>query len=576
MTSKLAPFRLNTSSRTTHHALPIPYARLSLIALTTLAFALRLLLNRFAFHPDEAIYSSWALHFLRDDPMFLSVWPDKPPIFIWLLAGAFQLFGASEASARWLNIAASTLTVPVVAATGRALWGRPDGHMAGLVAGLALALSPFALSFAPTAFTDTMLVLFGSLSLLMAVRGRAFWAGLWLAAAIMTKQQGILYIPLILAVQSLQLIIKNSPLTIDNFLSKQRLLIDHALPPPSLPPAGGGAVASLIKDRLPPQSGKGWGGVIRFLLGLLLVIIPILYWDSRRWAVAPSPWDLSARNYGALAWLPPAQWGDRVIAWGEWIWYFTASWWVWSLLGMMLLLITLPQNLFPASSKLRKRLPLRQQRNGPLPNLGRAGEGLNVGRSNKFVIPLILWSLAFLALHLTTNVQPWDRYLLPLVPIFALLIGATFSQLRQKSPRLAALLLTALLLAWTPPALGAAQGRLPLGGDRGAWSGVRESLAWVQRESPTDTVIHHDQLGWHLRFYLYDDLTRGDIEARWYPSPVALVDDVAKRPVGQRQFWIAPDWSPQDDLRVHAWMRNVEMETRARFGAFTVYEFSTR
>ncbi len=537
VTSKLAPFRLNTSSRTTHYALPIPYARLSLIALTTLAFALRLPLNRFAFHPDEAIYSSWALHFLRDDPMFLSVWPDKPPIFIWLLASAFQLFGASEASARWLNIAASTLTVPVVAATGRALWGRPYGHMAGLVAGLALALSPFALSFAPTAFTDPMLVLFGSLSLLMAVRGHSFWAGLWLAAALMTKQQGLLYIPIIVAVLSLQLTIDNCQLSIVNCLSA----------------------------RLP-----------RLFLGLILVMAPILYWDSRRWAVAPSPWDLSARNYGALAWLPPAQWGDRVIAWGEWLWYFGASWWVWSLLGMMLLLITLPQNLFPASSKLRKRLPLRQQRNGPLPNLGRAGEGLNVGRSNKFVIPLILWSLAFLALHLTTNVQPWDRYLLPLVPIFALLIGATFSQLRQKSPRLAALLLTALLLAWTPPALDAAQGRLPLGGDRGAWSGVRESLAWVQRESPTDTVIHHDQLGWHLRFYLYDDLARGDIEARWYPSPVALVDDVAKRPVGQRQFWIAPDWSPQDDLRVHAWMRNVEMETRARFGAFTVYEFSTR
>ncbi len=518
-----------------------------LSTLTLLSFTLRLpLLNRFTFHPDEAIYSTWALHFLRADPMFLSVWPDKPPIFIWLLAGAFQLFGASEASARWLNIAASTLAVPVVAATGRALWGR----RAGLIAGAALALNPFALSFAPTAFTDPTLVLFGSLSLLLAVRGRAFWAGLWLAAAIMTKQQGVLYFPLIVAVLSLQLPIVNLPLTINNSLFNQRPLAGRLSPPPSLPPPGGGAVASSTKARLPPQSGEGWGGVIRFLLGLLLIIAPILYWDSQRWAVAPSPWDLSARNYGALTWLPPAQWGERAVAWGEWLWYFGASWWVWSLLVVTLL----------AALTQTRRIP---QTLRALPTL----------RSTSILVVLVAWSLAFLALHLTTNVQPWDRYLLPLVPILALLIGATFSQLGRTLPQVAAILCAALLLAWTPPALAATQGRLPLGGDHGAWSGVRESLAWVQQESPADTAIHHDQLGWPLRFYLYDALARGDIEARWFPSPVALVDDVAKRPVGQRQFWIAPSWSPQDDLSVHAATRNVRVEPRAQFGSFTIYEF---
>ncbi len=36
---------------------------------------------------------------------------------------------------------------------------------------------------------------------------------------------------------------------------------------------------------------------------------------------------------------------------------------------------------------------------------------------------LLLWTLGFVALHLFTTVQPWDRYLLPLAPMLALLAG---------------------------------------------------------------------------------------------------------------------------------------------------------
>ena len=88
-----------------------------------LGFGLRLvMLDRFRFHQDEALYSYWALHFLHEDPQFLTQWIDKPPLFIWLLSFCFKVFGVSEASARLLNVAVSTLTVPVVAAIARQAW----------------------------------------------------------------------------------------------------------------------------------------------------------------------------------------------------------------------------------------------------------------------------------------------------------------------------------------------------------------------------------------------------------------------------------------------------------------------
>src|SRR4051812_1685636 len=71
---------------------------LALIALTFVGFALRLqLLHAFPLREDEAIYGYWARAAVTD-PFFLHVWPDKPPLFIWLLTGAFALLGPSEAA----------------------------------------------------------------------------------------------------------------------------------------------------------------------------------------------------------------------------------------------------------------------------------------------------------------------------------------------------------------------------------------------------------------------------------------------------------------------------------------------
>ena len=327
-------------------------AGLILAAITLGGFALRVpLLMRFPLREDEAIYGYWALHAWYVDPLFLHVWPDKPPIFLWLLAAALQLWGhgpeTAGAAARWVNIMAGTLTIPVLAACARRWWGMG----AALATGLLAALSPFAISFAPTAFTDPVLVLAGSLALALAVRRRWFWSGFWLGVAIMTKQQGLLFVPLV------------------------------------------AACGLYARPKV--------GGSVRWVVGLTVVVLPIFYWDSLRWAVAPSPWDLGATNVGGVALLGLSAWVGRAEGWLGLAWYLLASPWAWGAYAVLLMLAVV--------GSWRRREP----QGSWLPAL-----------------ILAIWGAGFLLLHVGSSVQVWDRYLLPLTVPLALLGGWGVAEVR--------------------------------------------------------------------------------------------------------------------------------------------------
>lgn len=465
----------------------------ALLFVILLGFALRLpLLNRFPFHADEAIYSYWALHWWRADSQFLTVWPDKPPIFLWLLGGTFQLLGVSEASARYLNVALSTLTIPIVGAMAGYLWGR----RATLIAALFFALCPFAISFAPTAFTDPLLLLAGNLALLCVLRRRFFWSGLCLGVAIMTKQQGLLYAPLIFG-----LAIWGSP-----YASSPAFRIAYAALP--------------------------------ILSGLATITLPIVYWDSLRWRVAPSPWDLSVRNYGALVMVPLDHWWARARVWSSLLWYMGGSWLVWLLFGLMIGIASL-KNLWQLS--VRGRL-------------------------------IVGWGVLFMAGHVTLSVPQWDRYLLPLVPLWALLWGCIGSALTAKMRgRWLAGVTLFLVLMVMRPALHAAEGRIPIGGDHGGYAGLEEALQTLRANLSEPVVLFHHALGWHYRFYLYDEIAHGSIDLRWFPSTVYLADHARKTP-HRRKFLLLPAWEPMPDIDVRLATQQLGLQQLAQVAQFTVVE----
>lgn len=491
--------------------------RLALPLLLLGSFALRLqLLAAYPFREDEAMYSVWALHLWRVDPLALTLWPDKPPLYLWLLGAFFQLFGPSEVAARLLNIAADTVTVALVIAIGSALWGR----RAGLAAGIAYALSPYAISFAPTAYTDPTLVLWGTAALYAAITGRGFWAGFFLAAAIATKQQGLLYAPLVAG-----LIFQARRSTDDTDF--------HSFNP--------------RKSALSASS-----AFYPAFVGLLLLLLPVLLWDASRWSVAPSPWDLSVRNYAPLALLSPEQWRARLVDWAALAWHGVKSWWV---AGYWV-------------------LGIGYWRLG-----SRVGDGDGPRRFFRWMnepgILCALWAGGFLALHIVTSVQVWDRYLLPLAPLLALALGWSASRLGADRPRgwLAVLLLALLML---PPGLAAARGDLPLGGDHGDYAGLGESIDWLRENAPPDAIVYHREVGWQLRFAFFagrperPDATR--FELRWFPNAVYLADNAAKSPA-QHKFLVAPIWGDNPEA---GRMQQRGLDLQARFSAdnFVVYEIA--
>jgi hypothetical protein len=170
---------------------------------------------------------------------------------------------------------------------------------------------------------------------------------------------------------------------------------------------------------------------------------------------------------------------------------------------------------------------------------------------------LALYTAVYLALHFAATFQPWDRYLLPILPWVCVLAARGFvlawerlggqSGFQRPLRIVAALLLAPALLyaSW----LGAA-GRLPVGSDHGAYAGLNQAVALL-RKQPADAVIYDRWLGWHYDFYLFD----APQERRWWGSGWKLADDAADiaRTEPERGQWVVlPDWerSAVEDLHL--------------------------
>ncbi len=531
-----------------------PKSLIILLFICAVAFALRLgplFDNRF--HPDEALFSTWALKIARgENPLLTGVPVDKPPLLIYLTALSFFIFGQSELAARVPNLIASVISVPLLYQLARcvyltpgsdeaSLWDSPELErrnsgkeskppplsrfgafpnrergLGGEVAALLLALSPFAILFAPTAFLDPMMVMFGLASLVAAARGHVGWAGVLLGLSFATKVQGLFFAPLVLLFGWLPAARVNS----------------HTVHPDTL--------TRVIEP---------------FLLGLSIVALAVLAWDRVRGGLPF--WVQQTINYGGIRVIYTSELGPRLIGWLNFLPYFFGP-----IVGLISL-IGLPILLFH--------------------DLTRAART----RAAWIDLWLLTYTIGFFALHWFLAFPVWDRYFLILLPIVALLLGRSIHLAIASSYHLVtkfarpsmslALLLSLSLILVLPFSFAAAESQYPIGGDHGANDGIEQVAAYL-KSLPSGTVVYDHWLAWELGYYLGD----GFVYLAYFDTPAAVADDLRVFAKADDRYLIVPEYETPDmiidAIRQVGYTLTPVLETKNRFGqtSFTIYRIVKR
>lgn len=165
------------------------------LVLTGLAFALRLPgLFANTFTTDEALFSSWGRLIGGGDALLASQLVDKPPFLFYCQALFYALLGSPAGwVARLPNFVAFVLLVPLVGRLSYQLYGDEMAAVGGVIL---LALSPFAIQFSASAFTDPLMVALGVASLVAVFGRRPVSAGLLFGLALATKYQAAFFLPL--------------------------------------------------------------------------------------------------------------------------------------------------------------------------------------------------------------------------------------------------------------------------------------------------------------------------------------------------------------------------------------------
>lgn len=445
-----------------------------LIAILLLGLALRLApwgQNRFL--EDEALYATWGLQIATGADVMLDEEPvDKPPLHPYMLALSFLLSSlpgpsgtgpGEETAARLPSLLASLAGLALLYALAQALYGE---RWTGLLAALLLALSPYDLLFASTAFTDPLLVAWVLAALLAAAKNQPGLAGLLSGLAAATKQQGLFFLPLVIALVALA----------------------PAQPPREETGSGARPLVWLKKA-------WSWRG-LRFALGFALVVAGTLWWDAAR-LQRPGFLEQSLLSYGGLGPAEPVSLGERAVGWLGLVAAFWVSPWFNSLAAGALVLWTAG---------------------------GLAGWWQGPSRID---LALGLFCLAFLLLHWLVGFQLWDRYLLGLVPLVAVLAARALVSLGRAihSPggrrAYGSVLGVVLVATLAGPLVEATRSELPIGGDHGAYDGIDHLAHYMRTQVPAGSVLYHYWLGYHYRFYLYGAALR----LHWYPDLEDLVQD---------------------------------------------------
>jgi hypothetical protein len=286
---------------------------------------------------------------------------------------------------------------------------------------------------------------------------------------------------------------------------------------------------------------------IRFAVGFALIAVCVLLWDHARGGLPF--WVQQTINYGGIRVIYASELAPRLTSWLDFLPYFFGS--IVGALG----LIGLPFLLY--------RDLTREART----------------RTAWIDLWLVAYTIGFLALHWFLAFPVWDRYLLILVPIAALLFGrslqfiASFIQ-RSISP---SLLLSIIALAILPFSVTASRSGYPIGGDHGANDGI-EQVAGYLKTLPPGTVVYDHWLAWQLGYYLGE----GFAYVSYFDTPAALADDLRVFAHDDSRYVIFPAREAPakviDAIGQVGYTLTPVLETKNRFGqtSFTIYEIVKR
>jgi 4-amino-4-deoxy-L-arabinose transferase-like glycosyltransferase len=159
---------------------------------------------------DEQTYSQWGFYMAKTgdylNPWAFgapSLWIGKPPLYFWLMALSYQVFGVSNFSTRFWSPIFGVLSCVTIFYMGKELYNRSVGLLSVVVLGTFFSF----FTFARLAMLDVPLIFFMLGSVFFFVRCEktgnsmryALLGGLFFGLALMMKQTTALLIPLILA-----------------------------------------------------------------------------------------------------------------------------------------------------------------------------------------------------------------------------------------------------------------------------------------------------------------------------------------------------------------------------------------
>jgi 4-amino-4-deoxy-L-arabinose transferase-like glycosyltransferase len=268
---------------------------------------------------------------------------------------------------------------------------------------------------------------------------------------------------------------------------------------------------SITHPRSPLRSRKSLFSIVGVAVSILALVFA---WDAARVAQgADGFWQVGLVGYGGLRFAWPQELWQRLRDWFGLLSYLFVS-----PVVNVLLLVGFP--ILVWTSLVR-------------------GPG---ARSALADLLLAAFALIYVLFHWLVAFPTWDRYLLPLVPILAVLLGRIVGA-AASGPRLltlrwrsaASAVLLALLL--TAPALQASTGRYPIARESAAYEGIEDVVSFFIR-LPDGSVVYHHWLGWHYRYALFD----GPVYLAYWPTPAWLARDVQAFGGREPRYVAFPAW----------------------------------